>query len=139
MDAEALTTFLTVHRQRSFSKAASLLFRTQPAISRRIHLLEEELGAPLFERTSSGIVLSEAGRALLPYAERAVAAMQDAESAVRALKTPNAGAVTLAVVGTLTGPSLTKALRQFARRHPKVNLTLRTARSVQVSELVRAG
>lgn len=83
MDAEALATFLAVHRQQSFSKAAEVLHRTQPAISRRISLLKEELGAPLFERTTSGIVLSQTGRVLLPYAERALAAVQDAENGSR--------------------------------------------------------
>jgi DNA-binding transcriptional LysR family regulator len=139
MDAEALATFLAVHRQQSFSKAAEVLHRTQPAISRRISLLEEELGAPLFERTTSGIVLSQAGRVLLPYAERALAAVQDAENAVRALRTNDAGPVTLATVGTLAGPPLTKVLKDFAIHYPSVGLQLRTARSTEVSELVRLG
>jgi DNA-binding transcriptional LysR family regulator len=139
MDAEALATFLAVHRQQSFSKAAEVLHRTQPAISRRISLLEEELGAPLFERTTSGIVLSQAGRVLLPYAERALAAVQDAENAVRALRTGDAGPVTLATVGTLAGPHLTKILKDFTVHYPSVDLQLRTARSTEVSELVRLG
>ncbi|RUX91168.1 MULTISPECIES: LysR family transcriptional regulator [unclassified Mesorhizobium] len=67
MDAEALNTFLTVYRQRGFSNAARVLNRTQPAISHRISLLEQELGIPLFERMSTGIALSQAGRVLLPY------------------------------------------------------------------------
>jgi len=70
MDTEALETFVAVHREQGFSRAARVLHRTQPAISRRISLLEHELGAPLFERVTGGIVLSQAGRVLLPYAER---------------------------------------------------------------------
>ena len=73
MDSDALQTFVAVHREQGFSRAARVLNRTQPAISRRISLLEHELGAPLFERVSGGIVLSQAGRVLLPYAERAQA------------------------------------------------------------------
>ncbi|MFL5576811.1 MAG: LysR family transcriptional regulator [Gemmatimonadaceae bacterium] len=139
MDLDTLRTFLAVHRAQSFSGAVGVLHRTQPALSRRIALLERELGAPVFERTPGGVVLSEAGRALLPHAERAVAAMQDAAHAVRALGTATAGSVALAVVGTLAGRALAGVLRRFAADHPRVELTLRTARSAEVSELVRRG
>ncbi|HEX2889049.1 LysR family transcriptional regulator [Vineibacter terrae] len=139
MDAEALRTFLTVHRQRGFSNAARRLHRTQPAISRRISLLEQELGAPLFERVSGGTMLSQAGRVLLPYAERALAALQDAENAVRALASTASGPVTLAAVGTLAGTRLTRILGRFARAHPDVDLSLTTATSADVSDLVRRG
>lgn len=139
MHTDALETFLAVHRQRSFSSAARQLGRTQPAISRRIGLLEQELGAPLFERVSGQVVLSQAGRVLLPHAERALAAIQDAEQAVRALATKNAGPVTLAAVGTLASTHLTAVLKRFAADHPGVDLGLRTATSAEVSELVRQG
>ncbi len=139
MDVEALTTFLAVHRQRGFSNAARHLHRTQPAISRRIALLEQELGVKLFERAVGGIALSQAGRALLPHAERAMAALRDAEDAVRALATGDAGPLTMAIVGTLAGTDLTGVLRRFAQDHPAVALTLQTARSGEVSDLVRRG
>jgi DNA-binding transcriptional LysR family regulator len=139
VDAEALKTFLTVHRLQSFSKAAQSLHRTQPAISRRIGLLEEALGATLFERGSAPLVLSQAGGVLLPYAERALAALQDAEQAVRNLNVANVGPVSMAVVGTLAGRDLSAVLRRFAERHPDVRIDLRTARSAEVSVLVRRG
>jgi DNA-binding transcriptional LysR family regulator len=103
VDSDALKTFLTVYREGGISSAARALHRTQPAISRRIALLEQELGVPLFERGAGGLLLSDAGRVMVPYAERAIAATQDAENAVRALSKPNAGPVALAIVGTLAG------------------------------------
>ena len=106
MDSDALLTFLTVHRRGGISHAAKVLHRSQPAISRRIALLEQELGVPLFERIAGRTMLSDAGRVLVPYAERAVAATQDAENAVRALARPNSGPIALAVVGTLAGGRL---------------------------------
>jgi DNA-binding transcriptional LysR family regulator len=139
MDSDALKTFLTVHRAGGISGAARLLHRTQPAISRRIALLEQELGVPLFERAAGRIVLSDAGRVMVPYAERAVAAAQDAENAVRELARPNAGPLALATVGTLAGGEFSKVMRRFAHAHPDVELTLRTATSAEVSELVRRG
>src|SRR5262245_47506622 len=139
VDAEALKTFLAVHRLRSFSRAAQTLHRTQPAISRRVGQLEEALGATLFERGSAQLVLSQAGRVLVPYAERALAAIQDAERAVRDLNLANTGPVSMAVVGTLAGRDLSTVQRQFAGRHADVRIELRTARSAEVSLLVRRG
>jgi DNA-binding transcriptional LysR family regulator len=139
MDSELLNTFLAVCRQRSFSKAAAQLHRTQPAISRRISLLEQELGVPLFERGVGEFMLSQAGRVLLPFAERALAAIRDAEDAVRELRHANAGPLSLAIVGTLAGRDLSALLKRFAASHPKVEISLRTARSAEVSDLVRRG
>jgi hypothetical protein len=62
MDAEALETFVAVCRQWEFVRAARVLHRTQPAVSRRLRLLGRELGAPLVERRPGGIVLSQASR-----------------------------------------------------------------------------
>lgn len=139
MDAEALVTFLAVHRAGGFSRAGERLRRSQPAISRRIALLEDELGAPLFDRGAGGVSLSQAGRVLLPYAERALAAMEDARAAVRALAGEDAGPVHMAVVGTLASTDLAGVLRTFAQTHPNVDFRLRTATSAEVSELVRIG
>jgi DNA-binding transcriptional LysR family regulator len=139
MDSDALRTFLTVHRRGGISNAAKALRRSQPAISRRIALLEQELGVPLFERIAGRAVLSDAGRVMVPYAERAVAATQDAENAVRALAKPDSGPVALAVVGTLAGGRLSAILKRFASQHPQVGLTLRTATSAEVSDMVRRG
>ncbi|WP_426441910.1 LysR family transcriptional regulator [Bradyrhizobium genosp. P] len=139
MDSDALNTFLVVHRRGGISNAAKALHRSQPAISRRIALLEQELGVPLFERIAGKTRLSDAGRVMVPYAERAVAAVQDAENAVRALLRDNSGPVALAVTGTLAGERLSKVLKRLASQHPDVDLTLRTATSAEVSDLIRRG
>jgi DNA-binding transcriptional LysR family regulator len=139
MDSDALNTFLMVHRRGGISNAAKALHRSQPAISRRIALLEQELGVPLFERVAGRTILSDAGRVMVPYAERAVAAAQDAEHAVRALARSHSGPVALAVVGTLAGGRLSTMMKRFAGEHPEVKLTLRTATSAEVSDLVRRG
>ena len=136
MDSEALATFLAVHRQGGVSAAASALSRTQSAISRRLALLEREVGAPLFERIGRGLVLSELGAALLPYAERVAAAIGDAEAIVAG---GQAGVVQMATVGTLANTTLTHALQRAKARHPPLDVRLQTATSAEVSAKVRSG
>src|SRR5690349_10068793 len=118
MELDHVEAFLAIARQGGFTRAAAALHLSQPAISRRIHLLERELGAPLFERLGSGIRLSEAGQAFRPHAEAVLASMRDGRAAVAALRGSEAGVVTLAVVGTLASSSLTGRLRRFRDAHP---------------------
>ncbi len=139
MDSEALHTFLTIYQKRSFSEAADHLGRSQPAISRRIALLEEELGTPLFDRTTNGIVLSQAGHVLLPYAERVIAAIRDCEQAMITLHSGETGPLSIAVVGTLANANLTSVLKQFSEKFPDVELTIRTDTSGEISKLVKNG
>ncbi len=131
--------FLAIIRRGGFTRASSSLHLSQPAISRRIHLLERELGAPLFERIRSGLVLTDAGHAFLPHAEAILASMRDGIDAVLALRGTSRGAVTLAIVGTLASTALTERLRRFREAHPAIDLRIRTALSAEVSDLVRRG
>lgn len=139
MELDHVQAFLAIVRHGGFTRASSALHLSQPAISRRIHLLERELGAPLFERIGTGVVLTDAGRAFLPHAEAVLASMRDGVDAVQALRGADAGAVTLAIVGTLASTTLTERLRTFREAHPAVDLRLRTALSAEVSALVRRG
>lgn len=139
MDSDALHTFVAIHRAGGFSAAAVFLNRSQPAISRRIAALEEELGVPLFERASGGVVLSQAGQVLLPHAERALAALRDSGDVLRTFRAGHGGPVSLAAVGTLAGTGLTVVLKRFAAQFPGAALSLRTAASAEVSDLVRRG
>jgi len=139
MDGEALRTFVAIHRAGGITPACDALHLSQPAVSRRLAVLERALAVPLFERTAGGMVLTVAGEVLLPYAESALATLEDAERAVRAVHTEAVGAVRMAVVGTLASTDLTVVLRGLAERHPGVQLLLRTATSQEVSDLVRRG
>jgi DNA-binding transcriptional LysR family regulator len=139
MELDHVEAFLAIVRRGGFTRASASLHLSQPAISRRIDLLERELGAPLFERIRTGVVLTEAGRAFLSHAEAALASLRDGVSAVEALRGTGRGAVTLAIVGTLASTTLTACLRRFRDAHPAVELRLRTALSAEVSALVRRG
>ena len=73
-----------IARLGSVGRAAHALHLTQPAATWRLQALERELGAVLFERTGRGMRLTDAGRTALPYAERAIRALEDLESWISA-------------------------------------------------------
>ncbi|HEV3456459.1 MAG TPA: LysR family transcriptional regulator [Thermoanaerobaculia bacterium] len=139
MELDHVEAFVAIVRSGGFSRASASLHLSQPAISRRVHLLERELGAPLFERVHGGALLTDAGRAFLPHAEALLASMRDGVEAVGALRGTSRGNVALAVVGTLASTTLTERLRRFREAHPGVDLRLRTALSAEVSALVLRG
>src|SRR5690606_39400193 len=82
MDTQNLKAFVAVADNNSFSLAADLLHVTQPAISKRIHLLEEQLSTQLFDRIGRQVSLTEAGRALLPHARAILVTMDSARQAI---------------------------------------------------------
>jgi DNA-binding transcriptional LysR family regulator len=135
-DVEA---FVAIARTGGVTRAAGRLHRSQPAITRRVRQLEQALGAPLIARGPGGATLTEAGRAFLPHAEAALATLADGAAAVAALDRADAGAISLAIVGTLADSPLVARLQAYLRRHPAVHLDLRTANSREVSDLVRRG
>jgi len=139
-DSFLAETFVAIARSGSFTDASRRLARSQPAISRRIHQLEQSLGVALFERTGRRARLSAAGDALLPHAEAALAAAADGARAVEAARSGTSPArLRLAVVGTLADSHLVEALRALEARHPRSRVEVATASSREVTALVRAG
>lgn len=139
MNIDEIQTFVAIADLGDFTRAGRRLHRSQPAISRRLGLLEEELGVPMFERIRGRTRLTEAGRAFLPHAEAALAALKDGREAVHGLKTGMRGAISLALVGTLADTHIVDVLRRFARRAKDVRLELHTASSAEITDLVRRG
>src|SRR5215510_3802032 len=95
MDINQLEVFLSVAHEKSFSRAAEALHRTQPAVSQAIRRLESELGEPLFDRSSKDGTLTAAGRVLFDFAEQMLNLRKNAHSAVRELKDLHRGKLTL--------------------------------------------
>jgi DNA-binding transcriptional LysR family regulator len=139
MDIASLETFVAIAELGGFTRAGARLHRSQPAISRRLGLLEQGLGAPLFERLRGRARLTGAGRAFRPHAEAALAALKDGRDAVRDLQSGLRGTLSLALVGTLADTRILDSLRRFRRRARDVTLELRTASSAEVTDLVRRG
>lgn len=127
---------LAVARERNVTRAAATLGLSQPALSARLKALERELGTALVARSSHGVRLTDAGRALLPYAERVVKTVQDGRVRVDQVLRGGEGKLTLGAapaVGTYVLPSM---LRRFHAEHPRVSLTVRTGHSEEILELV---
>ena len=139
MDFAIIEAFVAVVQFGGFTRAADALHLSQPALSRRIGLLEGDLGRPVFERGRRGARLTDAGRTFLPHAQAALACLRDGAAAVQALAQGDAGRVTLAIVGTLASTELTAQLRRFRDDHPRLQVLLRTGNSAEVSGLVRRG
>jgi DNA-binding transcriptional LysR family regulator len=99
MNVHDLETFVSIVQLGGVTRAAGQLHRSQPAITRRVNLLERQLGAPLFERGRGGTMLTEAGRTFLPYVQAVLAALKDGTQAVQALQSEDRGTVSLAIVG----------------------------------------
>ena len=139
MELDHVEAFLAIARSGGFVRGSAALHLSQPATSRRIKLLETELGAPLFDRLGRGVALTEAGRAFLPHAQALLASMRDGIEAVNDVRGTGHGTVTLALVGTLASSSLTMRLRSLRRAYPGLDLRLRTTLSAEASALVLRG
>jgi len=137
IDLDQLSAFLAIAERGTVTAAARKLHRTQSAISRRLSLLEDALGAPLFERRGARLALTDPGRAFLPFAESALANVESGRAAVREQLRPDAGSVSLAIVGTLVEAPLAEALQQLP--HAELQLSVLTASSAEVGRLVRCG
>ena len=127
MELRHLEYFLAVAAERSFTKAAARLHVVQSAVSSGLKVLEKELGATLFERSSQRVELTDAGTALLPEARAAVDAAQAAREAVAQVGQNLRGSLS---IGTLTAVRLIDLpglLGHFHRTHPGVAIRSRTA------------
>jgi DNA-binding transcriptional LysR family regulator len=126
MELFQLEAFLAVVREGSFSAAAKALFRTQPAISQTIKKLEDEIGRPLFDRSSRRGVLTDAGRVLADHAERLVNLRQRALAALDDVRQLRTGRLTMAA-NELTCLYLLPILHEYRRLYPEVHITVQRA------------
>lgn len=121
MDLAQLQVFLTVARERSFSRAAEKLFRTQPAVSIVIRKLEESVGQPLFARGAHDAKLTDAGELLREYAERMLNLRDEIRKGMEDLKGLRRGQLSLGV-NESSIHALLPALARLRRHHPGVHI-----------------
>jgi DNA-binding transcriptional LysR family regulator len=121
-----LETFLAVAQERSFSRAAQRLHRTQSAISQTISKLEEELGETLFDRSSRDGTLTDAGRLLVEYAEELLNLRSEAHDALTELRQLHQGKLVIAA-NEFTAQCLLPVLNEFHRLHPTIKIQVQRA------------
>ncbi len=131
--------FIEIARQGNMRRAADSLSISQPALTARLQALEHTLDTPLFRRSHSGMVLTPAGRAFLPHAERAMEAVRSGHSIVRELEHGVIGELALAVAPAVSAYVLPEILVRFTERHPDVRLLVRTGHSEEIVDLVTRG
>jgi len=138
-DLQVLRAFLATAREGTVSRAAEHLHLSQPAVSLQLKRLAEETGLALFTRTPHGLALTGDGAALLPQAERVLAAMGDFHQAARNLQGTVRGQLRL---GTILDPEFTRLgafLRELVEAAPQIETELRHGMSGSVLAQVRQG
>lgn len=139
MDTQALTAFLAVAESGSFSTAAEQLFLTQPAVSKRIAQLEQQLGTRLFDRVGRRIRLTEAGEALLPRARQVLLDLEDMSRAISNLTGTVSGTLRIGTSHHIGLHRLPPVLRRFSREYPDVKLDIHFIDSEEAWEAVLHG
>lgn len=124
MEIHQLRYFVAVAEEGSFSHAAEREHVSQPSLSQQIHKLEAELNQQLFDRLPRSVVLTEAGRCLLPYAKQILTAIGDAGRSVAALGDEVAGRLSVGAIPSIALYVLPRLIRSFQRSYPKVAFEL---------------
>src|ERR1043165_4725843 len=124
MDISQLEVFLSVAREKSFSRSAEALHRTQPAVSQAVRRLERELGEPLFDRSSKDGTLTAAGKVLFDFAQQMMNLRQHAHSAIRELRDLHRGKLTLSA-NEYTVMGLLPLIPTFRARHPHIKIEVK--------------
>lgn len=124
MDIQSLQAFLAISTYGSFSRAAERLHLTQPAVSKRLQNLEQQLGASLFDRIGRKVHLTDAGKALLPAAQRIIQEMDNATRTMQNLAQQVSGTLSFATSHHIGLHRLPQLLREYTGNHPEVELDI---------------
>lgn len=139
MDTKNLKTFLAVAQSKSFSQAAEQVHLTQPAVSKRINQLEEELGVQLFDRINRKVSLTEAGEIFQLRARQLINELDQTLSDMQSLDTEAGGTLSIGISHHLGLHRLPPLLRSFSQKNPKVSLDIDFMDSEKAHEEVLRG
>jgi DNA-binding transcriptional LysR family regulator len=139
MDIQSIRAFLKVNETGSFSRAAEALFITQPAVSKRISILEQSLGTALFDRIGKTVQLTAAGHALLPNYQRILEELNESQRIISNLRETTSGNLKVATSHHIGLHRLPPVLKQFSKSFPDVALELQFMDSEQATHLVLQG
>src|ERR1017187_6290367 len=131
MELYPLHVFLTVVTERSFSRAAEKLLRTQPAVSLALQRLEQELGEKLIDRSGKDLILTDAGRIVIDYARRFESLQQELDNSLAELRDNSAGPLVIGA-NESTILYLLRHIEQYREMYPKVKVQVRRSFSSKI-------
>jgi LysR family transcriptional regulator, regulator of abg operon len=134
-----LRDFIAVAKYGSLRAAAREISVAQPSLTKSIQMLEDELGAPLFERSARGAILTASGAAFLPRAQLAMEELRRAKEAVSQLNAGVGGRVAIGLSPAATTMLLSTTLRTFRRRYPALEMRITDGRAELTMPLLRNG
>jgi len=137
MDINQLEVLIAVAQEKSFSRAAERLHRTQPAISQAIRRLETEIGEPLFDRSSKDGTMTAAGRLLFGHAQQMLNLRLSAHAAIKELKGLHRGKLSLSA-NEYTVMYLLPLLPVFRARHPHIKIEVKRSLASRISSEILA-
>src|SRR5579862_2827681 len=124
MDYDQLASFLEVAKLQSFSRAAEKIYRTQPAISAQVRLLEQECGEKLFDRSGKKVLLTPAGEILRRYAEKLLETQKEALQAIAELNQTPRGKLYIGANEATCLYVLPKTFARFKQLYPLVQISI---------------
>lgn len=139
MELRQLKHFVALSETLNFHRAAEVLNMSQPPLSVSIRKLEQELGAALFERQPRGVASTEAARAALPHARGALAAIEALSQAVKETASGARARLRIGFVGSATYRLVPAIVPEFRCRHPKIELSLKEATSLEIMRAIERG
>jgi DNA-binding transcriptional LysR family regulator len=131
MELYSLQVFLAVATEKSFSRAAERLLRTQPAVSLALQRLEQELQEKLIDRSGKGLLLTDAGRTVLEYARRFESLRQEMDNSLAELRDNSAGRLTIGA-NESTSLYLLRHIERYRELYPKVKVQVRRSLSSRI-------
>lgn len=134
MNFHQLHIFFTVSEKGSFSAAAQSLHMTQPAVTMQVQSLEDYFGSKLFNRSTKRIELSEAGRALLPFAKRSIELFRETDLAMSQYTQMVQGRLQLGASLTIGEYMLPRMLGPFGQQYPNITISMRVMNTAQILE-----
>ncbi len=139
MDYDQLASFLEVAKQQSFSRAAEKLYRTQPAISAQVRLLEQECGEKLFDRSGKKVLLTPAGEILSRYAQKMMGLEKEALQAIAELNQTPRGKLYIGANEATCLYVLPKTFARFMQLYPLVQISIYRNFSHKILQKVQEG
>jgi len=136
LNVKHLGVFRLVAKTGSVSSAARLLHISQPAVTKTLHLLEEDLGLPLFTRIKGRLLITPEAQALMPQVERLFGNVTAVQQLAEEIRNGFAGSLTVATVATLSSTIVASAISRFHREHPRVQFDLKALSTKHVLESV---